>query len=514
MGWLSGSEQRRHDEAQARVTRLVESGEVAEAETVARAALRRIRTDTLRTSLLTGVVAGVLGAGSRPELLPDAVASLLSEADGDLERGLRARAGRALGRALTIACDRTIHLQSVSSPLAENPALFFDALRGSATARAARAPRGRDARAEPERRPGPTRVLIVTRKNANFLGQLQEHLDASSRFEARFLDLAEHEHIMKGLRAPVAMATQILTAAPKAAQRLESAFRAELEWADVLFVEWCTAHAALLNLVDPRSTRVVLRLHSYEAFSPWPHLLDFTRIDDLLSVSDHLRDLVADAIPGVQETAGLRMPVIPPGLPLQKYVRPKADEARFTVGLVGWRQVAKDPRWALEVVRELRQLDERYRLLLIGDDFDADVSAATRAYGARLFTELTELEQAGTVRRYGRTDDVPGALTEVGVILSSSVRESFHAGLVEGAASGAVPVVRDWPFFAGRRAGARTLFPGEWVVETPQQAASRVLEATRDVDAWRRGGEAASLHALATWDWDVVKSHYDRLLSR
>jgi glycosyltransferase involved in cell wall biosynthesis len=280
-----------------------------------------------------------------------------------------------------------------------------------------------------------------------------------------------------------------------------------------VFIEWCSAHSVLLNLIDPGKARVIVRLHSYEAFTPWPHLLDFSRVDDMVFVSAHVRDLVETAVPGLAEGPASKLHVLPLGLRLGRYVKPKSENARFTLGLVGWRQVAKDPLWALQVVRRLRETDERFRLVLVGDPFEAEVSAATRAYGSRLDAELAELVAAGAVQQWGRTNDIPGALTEIGVILSSSVRESFHAGLVEGAASGAVPVVRHWPFFAGRRNGARTLFPAEWVVDTPEQAAARILETTHDSDDWRRTGQAASEHALATWEWDVVKEGYDRLLS-
>lgn len=518
MGWPWGSEQDRHDKVQGRVISLVQAGETAQAEAVVGRALRRIHDPQLRATLLTAVTEQVIGRGSRPELLRETVGAVLTQADRELARAHRAKAGRLVGQALTIACHRSLHLQSVRSPLAEDPAGYFAALRDSAAARAVRAPRGRAATpaSGPDSAPAdrPTNVLLVTRQNANFLGELLHHLEASPRFQPRLLDLAEHEDLFRGVRGPGPMAAEILTGSAGAAKRVEAQLREQLDWADVVFVEWCAAHAVLVNLVDPRDTRVVLRLHSYEAFTPWPHLIDFSRVDDLLFVSDHVRDLVATAIPGVCEAPALRTHVLPLGLRLHRYVRPKPDDARFTLGLVGWRQVAKDPRWAVLVLRRLRESDDRYRLLLIGDEFDAEVSAATRAYGARLEAELGDLESEGAVRRTGRTEDVPGALTEVGAILSSSVRESFHAGLVEGAASGAIPVVRDWPFFAGRPHGARTLFPPGWVVDTPEQAAARILATTRDVEAWRRAGEAASAQALATWEWDWVKEGYERLLSR
>src|SRR5699024_6305007 len=132
----------------------------------------------------------------------------------------------------------------------------------------------------------------------------------------------------------------------------------------------------------------------------------------------------------------------------------------------------------VEVLRHLRAHDERYRLLLLGRDLDADASPDSRRYWDAFLADIAELEPSGAVVRVGQVDDVPAALTRVGVILSSSVRESFHCGLVEGAASGAVPVVRDWPFFAGRPSSARSLFPVDWVVDSPADAAQRILAVT------------------------------------
>ena len=93
-----------------------------------------------------------------------------------------------------------------------------------------------------------------------------------------------------------------------------------------MFVEWCTALAALLTQVDPGDT-IVVRMHSYEAFTLWPHLMDFSRVDDMVFVSDHLRDLAVAAVPGLQEPDAPRMHVIANAMELQRFVRPKHEEA-------------------------------------------------------------------------------------------------------------------------------------------------------------------------------------------
>jgi glycosyltransferase involved in cell wall biosynthesis len=289
-------------------------------------------------------------------------------------------------------------------------------------------------------------------------------------------------------------------------------FQPQIDWADTIFVDWCLGHAAMLTMVDPGTTRIIVRLHSYEAFTVFPHLVDFSRVDDLVFVSEPLRDFTLDAVPRLRQPGAPRTPVVTNAVRLDRYRRPKTADARFTLGLVGLNAIAKDPRWAFQVLRELRKRDDRYRLVLIGKEIDGTPTPQAAAYHAGYVKELAELEAQGAVRRTGQTDDVPGALTEVGVILSTSVRESFHLGLIEGAASAAVPVVRDWPFFAGRDHDARSIFPADWIVDTPAQAAERILAGTTDEQTWRKTGEAAAAHAVATWDWSVTQTTYDRLL--
>jgi glycosyltransferase involved in cell wall biosynthesis len=101
-------------------------------------------------------------------------------------------------------------------------------------------------------------------------------------------------------------------------------------------------------------------------------------------------------------------------------------------------------------------------------------------------------------------------LPRIGTILSASVRESFHQGVAEGAASGAVPVVRNWPLFAAY-GGARAVFPESWVVDDVDAAVRRILNTTHE-DRWVSTGSGASVEAVRRFDWTEVAPAYDRLL--
>ncbi|MFE6036201.1 glycosyltransferase family 4 protein [Streptomyces sp. NPDC056452] len=482
------------------------------AERVLGVAGHRIQDSRTRADVLVEAAEARLALGHIPRHLTQAYAAELACADEHHKAGRRSAAAASAAKALILAFHRVAHLDSLASPLATDPARFTAPLRRSRVLRALRAPRGRTAPAAAPPTDRPLRLLFVHSANANFLPPILDRYGAHPDVEVRVMNTADTPAtapLAKGMGRMIACG---IGGGRDYAAQAETAMRPHLDWADVVFVDWCTAAAAFLTLVDPGTTRVVVRLHSFEAFSYWPHLVDFSRVDDVVFVSEHLRDLALASLPRLREPGAPAVHVIDNAVELTRFPLPKKPEARFTLGLVGAGQVAKDPRWALEVLRLLRQKDKRYRLHLIGSPMNPADSPALARYHEAFTSDLAPLVSAGAVQVTGQTDDVPAALTEVGLILSTSVRESWHLGLIEGAASGAVPVVRDWPFFADMPRGARSLFPGSWVVSSPAEAAERILAVNASEETWLEAGHEASEQAISTWDWQTVGPQFDRLL--
>lgn len=519
---LGLSDEERGTVASVEATELLRAGRDAAAQQVVKKALGRIRDLRVRADLLGDVVSWSLAHGHASSLARDAYAAELMMADSLHAEGDHKEAAASFQEAMRTAFHTVLHFEGLHSPLADDPAGFTTPLRDSYAAAFLRG-EGLD---RPDQRKGldeldprleldqredrRTRLLIATRKNADYLREIREHFTGHPDFDTRFHDFVDDPALEKFARSPLAITEQVLGGGRAMPAALEKGFRPHLEWADVVFVEWCTGLAALISRVDRRRTRVVVRLHSYEAFTQWPHLVDFRGIDDLVFVSEHLRDLTVAAVPGLQGPGAPRLHVITNAMDLQRFVRPKPADARFTLGVVGASKLVKDPRWAIEVLRELRKHDERYRLHLIRAKFQ-DSGTGTAAYAEALQADLDELVPTGAVVPLKHTDDVPAAVEPVGVVLSSSVRESFHMGLVEGVASGALPVVRDWPFFPG---AARRLFPADWVVDTPAEAAARILALTADEAAWRRETAEAAGWVIERWDWAVVARDFESVLSR
>lgn len=98
--------------------------------------------------------------------------------------------------------------------------------------------------------------------------------------------------------------------------------------------------------------------------------------------------------------------------------------------------------------------------------------------------------------------DVACWLRGVGWILSPSERESFHLAAMQGAASGAVPLV--WS-----RAGAADVYP-DFVVSGAEAAAHRIATANRE-SGFEHLSEAAK-SAAASFDVDAIAALWRTLL--
>lgn len=210
-------------------------------------------------------------------------------------------------------------------------------------------------------------------------------------------------------------------------------------------------------------------------------------MDDLVLVSDHLRDLLQRLLGDRLGTT--RVHVVPNVVDTSRITTVKEEGHRRRLLMIGWAQRVKDPGWALEVLGRLRQEDPSWRLRLVGPDLAPGTVRSAVDHAAELRHRLTEPDVCGAVEFVGESERLAPHLAASGFVLSTSHRESFGLGLVEGAASGAVPVVRNWPIFAPLE-GARRLFPEDWVVDSVEEAVARIRN-LRDEPAWTRASQKA-----------------------
>lgn len=502
----------RTEEASRAVAGLRDARATAAIETVLVPMLRAVAPqEAHRLDLAAASAALVSGSWQPTEAqLADAVRRTFEAADAALHEGREHLAVTRAHDAIGLLLHRSRHAALRPSPLATGaPELLraFDDSRVATLFRGAGPVGGpaapADGRAEAPRRP---RVLVLPGAYGAFhqdlMAALADVADVTASdllHEARLLRrrrprVSDLELIAALRRGEIDIAEGRWRDDPRRTRLLRRdldalrALWAEMCTADVVVSDWIDTGALWASQVCPPGVRLVLRAHSLDLVDPWVQLMDWRAVDEVMISNAGMAALYRGVTAGRGAPAGV---TVRPFLPdLAGWGTAKDPATRFTIGMVGWGRIPKDPAWALELLER----DERRRLVLIGPGPGEQPHAEAAAYYRDL---LERMERPGLRERIhvvGATTDVRGALAEVGVILSSSIREGWHLGLIEGAATGAVPVVRDWPSVAPG-GGARSLFPDAWVVPDLDAADARIASLA-DPDAWDVASQQAARDVL------------------
>ena len=434
----------------------------------------------------------------------------LRHADEALSAGRLDDAGDLLVSALRVAFHRELHADGLSSPLVDNPHDFTKILRESAAFRALGSPTQdvpESAIASPAQ--NSDRLLIIPGAYASFTQAIITGLSARPEVEVRVLDLKGDRPSFRNVTLdPSLLMERVTQAVKRATPPITRHEQEHLSWADTIFVDWCDNNAVWTIMHAPKSARIVVRIHSIDALSPHPHLVDWSKVSDVIFVGDHIRTVVTQAVPDLTRHTATH--VIPNLLHLSHFDHPKTPGADRTLAMVGWAQRVKDPLFALEILARLRAVDETWRLMLVGRDFPLILRGSEARYRDTYRRRAVADDVRDAVRYVGYTPRLDDVLRNAGFILSCSRRESQGVALTEAAASGAVPVVRNWPMFAHYDA-ARSAFPNDWVVNSPAEAGERILKHV-DAEKRRSAGAAARRYVMDRYDQSVVAEKLFKIL--
>lgn len=431
----------------------------------------------------------------------DAVRALLRRAD-DAARPSGPAAGLEwFDKALRIAYHPTLHYGREGSPLAADPEGFLAPFRDCAVGRvllsdgtedpALSAPRPPGDRAD-----GPRRLLVIAQRNWTFAEPLIEALEAEGvqvrRFEVDDLPSAQRptrERVLRARLAHMRTGERIPTPAALAEQ---------YAWADVTMVEWGHHVLAWASLLDQRPRVLAARFHRFEAYTPFPLLTCFGAVDRVLFVSPPVACLVRRLAPQLARAG--QVIEVDNFLSRDQSAFTPQERDPFLLTQVGWARPVKDVLFSLDILERLRAEDSRYRLRLIGPDLPGEQDPWAHQVRARL-----EALPADAVELLGPRDDVPRLLGQSGWILSTSLVEGVHEAVMEGLAAGCGAIIRDWPD-TRPHGGAASIYPEDWIVTDPAQAAERIL--ATDEAALRELSAAGSAWVRDRRDPAAVTARY------
>lgn len=435
-------------------------------------------------------------------------ADMLGRAAGAFDSADQAWAGGAVDEAtlglaagIRLLFDPELHAEADSFPLATDPSGFlapmgrsqmFQDLVSAPSAIRTRSPRVSSDGS----------VLVLTGSYPRFAAPLVDALRAGGRTVIT-ANMADHDPGLRWLGPNTRALAMRVAAHPdgQSARQIAGTMPDPqlVEGFSTVVAEWGDRGAMWASLTVPRSTRLVVRLHGMDLFSPWVHLIDWTAVDDLIVVSRPFEALARSVLG--PRLADVEVHVVEHSAPPSQF-RPATHDVggnpSRTLGMIGWGKVVKDPAWTLDLLELLLEHDPTWQLMLVGDPLSDGGSERRRAY-VRAVHERLAGRLADHVRHVPQTPDVVPHAQQMGFVISSSRRESFHLGLLEGVLCGAVPVVRDWPVYGGQLARGG-LYPREWITGSDPADAAQRIAALQDPDDRAEASRRAREQALERFD--------------
>ncbi len=285
----------------------------------------------------------------------------------------------------------------------------------------------------------------------------------------------------------------------------ERSSRSLVEWADVVICEWCGPNALWYANHKRAGQRLIVRLHRFELYGPWPAQLRIDAVDQVVCVSPHYARLTREATGWPVDKIG----VAPNWVDDRQLDRPKLPGARFHLGFIGVAPMRKRLDLAVDVLERLRTRDPRF-MLFAKTKMPWDYPWIwKKAEEREHIDEVLRRIQTRPALRDGVVfdsfgPDVAQWLRRVGFMLSTSDDESFHLAPAEAMASGAVPAILPWP-------GADTIYDPRWIQPSTDAMADAIQELVDD-GGWDEARLVAQAQARAFYGLDLVLDLWTGLL--
>lgn len=219
-----------------------------------------------------------------------------------------------------------------------------------------------------------------------------------------------------------------------------------LEWADIILCEWAVGAAVYYSQNKLPHQKLLIRLHRFEITTNQPSLIKFENVEKLIVVSDYIKNHCIKTY-GWSEN---KIFTIPQYANISLFDRSKTKSYQYTLGLLGMVPTLKRLDRALDIIEYLRNLDPRYTLR-IKSKHPWDIPFVwVKEEEKTYFIEQYQRIESNPILKNGVIFDDYGAdvaawFRKVGWMLSTSDIEGCHTAVAEGMASGAKPIIFDWP---------------------------------------------------------------------
>ena len=258
---------------------------------------------------------------------------------------------------------------------------------------------------------------------------------AQSRLKIAILCLPGYESFLEDIVNHLKARHDVQTCYTNNEQEIESS----VEWADIVWLEFANDISSYVtNKVSAiQHKTVICRIHSYEVLHGNLANIDFTKIDMVVFVADHVRNIAFETYPSIKnETKTI---VIQNGVNLEQFSYAERTPG-FNLAVVGDINNKKNPAMWIEIMSRLVNINPQYMLNVAGN-----LQELRFKYYLENIIHRLGLER--NIRFHGKVEDIPEWFERerINYLLTTSVFESFGYSIAEAMAMGYKPLIHNSP---------------------------------------------------------------------
>lgn len=267
----------------------------------------------------------------------------------------------------------------------------------------------------------------------------------------------------------------------------ENQSKALLDWGEYIWCEWLLKNAEWYANHKRPEQRLVVRMHRMELGRTHGEKLDMDKVDAIVTVSTLFFERLLERYPNIPRH---KIRLIPNYVRINEYRTDWHPDRLYTLGIIGILPSRKGFHRALEILRDLRQHDSRFRLEVFSK-LPSELpwiarNAAEMAYFQQC-EEYIRINQLQDAVHFNGHVDIKVALADrrVGYVLSVSDSEfdfpgpeSFHLAVADAFSANALSFVKNWP-------GSEYIWPRIYLKLSNQEIVDAIINFSQNQNLYK-----------------------------
>lgn len=226
-----------------------------------------------------------------------------------------------------------------------------------------------------------------------------------------------------------------------------------LEWAEIIWCEWMLGNSLWYSKHKYNHQKLIFRVHRQELATSYADDIDFSKVDLVITVSTLFFERLLERFPNIPRK---KVRLISNYIDVDAYKKEWHPDRLFNLAMIGILPSRKNFHIGLELLKELRKKDKRYKFLVYSKR-PKELAWLVRnrdemAYFDKCEDYIESNKLSDFIEFKGHCDLKKSLADDrVGFVLSLSESmqelpgfESFHLAVADGFASGGVGLIKKW----------------------------------------------------------------------